>query len=317
MANNPPLAAGIDLGSNTFRLLIARCNEGRLEPLVKKLASVRLGRGLARHKTIQRDSLAKAFEVLTSFSDALACHPIDHLRICGTEALRSARNSAAFIQQAQTIIGHPVTIISSEEEARLTLEGAIATLNRPWPDSLLLVDVGGASTELIFSAAPFKKAAIRSLPVGAVSLTEQFLQDQRIQDKQTEKLSIYLAEALQPALDSFELSSTKAEPAVMGCGGTATSMAALDLDLTRYDAALVQGHTLLSSNIDQLWEQLSNLTASERNLIPGLEGGRGEILPAGMRIYQVLLGLLQHKQVKISDSGLLEGITLSSLTDNS
>jgi len=315
MANNPSVVAGIDLGSNTFRLLIARLDEGGLEPLTKKLAPVRLGRCLATHRILQQDSLARAYEVLASFRDVLDCQPIDCLRICGTEALRSARNSHQFVQQAETIIGHPIDIITSQEEARLTLAGALTTLNRPWPESLLLVDVGGASTELIFSQAPFTKASIRSLLLGAVSLTEQFLPGQRIEAKQVEKLSIYLAEALQPTLDNLGIAGITL-PTVMGCGGTVTSLAALDLGLVEYETDRVQGHILFASNIDNIWKQLKNLTAEERNLIPGLEEGRGEILPAGIRIYQALLDLLQYKQIKVSDSGLLEGIALSSHAGN-
>ena len=317
MANNPPLAAGIDLGSNTFRLLIARCHAGHLEPLVKKLASVRLGLGLTENNILQEESIAKAFEVLASFREILDAHDIEHLRICGTAALRTAINSAEFIHQAQAIMDHSIEVIASDEEARLTITGVLATLQRPWPDTLLLVDVGGGSTELIFSAVPHKRTVIRSLPIGAVSLTEQFLHEPRIKEDAVNKLHGYLLQSLQPPLDELQLLDMGKDVTILGCGGTATSMAALDLGLTKYDAALVQGHTLIAGNIDQLWEQLSNLTASERNLIPGLEDGRGEILPAGIRIYQVLLNLLQRKQILVSDSGLLEGIARSSLSGNS
>jgi len=317
MANNPPLAAGIDLGSNTFRLLIARCHAGRLQPLVKKLASVRLGRGLTENNILQQESLAKASEVLASFREILDAHDIKHLRICGTAALRTARNSAEFIHQAHAIMDHSIEVITSDEEARLTITGVLATLQKPWPDTLLLIDVGGGSTELIFSAVPHERTVIRSLPIGAVSLTEQFLHEPRIKEDAVDKLHGFLLQSLQPALDELQLLDMKEDMTVLGCGGTATSLAALDLDLTRYDAALVQGHTLFSSNIDQLWEQLSNLTAAERNLIPGLEEGRGEILPAGIRIYQVLLDLLQCKQILVSDSGLLEGIARSGLSGKS
>jgi exopolyphosphatase/pppGpp-phosphohydrolase len=91
-------------------------------------------------------------------------------------------------------------------------------------------------------------------------------------------------------------------------------MAALDLNLTQYDADLVQGHILQSGRIDFLWDQLSMLAVSERNRISGLENGRGEILPAGIRIYQVLLELLDLKHMSVSDAGLLEGITSSAVS---
>jgi exopolyphosphatase/guanosine-5'-triphosphate,3'-diphosphate pyrophosphatase len=91
-------------------------------------------------------------------------------------------------------------------------------------------------------------------------------------------------------------------------------MAALDLNLTQYDADLVQGHILQSGRIDSLWDKLSMLSVSERNRIPGLEDSRGEILPAGIRIYQVLLEVLGLKHMSVSDAGLLEGITISAVS---
>ena len=315
MANNPILAAGIDLGSNTFRLLVARCNAGRLEPLEKKLVTVRLARGLTGDKFLQEESLAKAFEVLASFRNILDLYAIRHLRICGTEALRTARNSDAFLQKAHDIMRHPIEIITSKEEAKLTLDGALAALKTARPDSILLVDVGGGSTELIYSEVSHK-TRIRSLPIGAVSLTEQFLHEPRIKEGAVLKLQGSLIQSLQAAIDDLQPIDLNKKIIVLGSGGTATSMAALDLGLTTHDAALIQGHTLFSSKIDQLWQQLSNLTASERNLIPGLEDGRGEILPAGIRIYQVLLNLLQRHQILVSDSGLLEGIALSGFSGN-
>jgi len=315
MTNSPMLAAGIDLGSNTFRLLVARCNAGRLEPLEKKLVTVRLARGLTKDKLLQEESLAKAFEVLASFRNILDPYSIRHLRICGTEALRTARNSAAFLQKAHAIMGHPIEIITSKEEAELTLNGALAALKTARPDSMLLVDVGGGSTELIFSEVSHK-VRVRSLPIGALSLTEQFLHEPRIKEGAVLKLQDSLIQSLQAAIDDLQLIDLNKKLMVFGCGGTATSMAALDLGLTTYDAALIQGHTLFSSKIDQLWQQLSNLTASERNLIPGLGDGRGEILPAGIRIYQALLNLLHRQHILVSDNGLLEGIALSGFSAN-
>jgi exopolyphosphatase/guanosine-5'-triphosphate,3'-diphosphate pyrophosphatase len=312
MANSHSLAAGIDLGSNTFRLLVAHCNAGRLEPLEKKLVTVRLARGLTENKFLREENLAKAFEVLACFRKTLDPYSIRHLRICGTEALRTAQNSDFFLQKAHDIMDHPIEIITSKEEAELTLDGALAAFKTARPDTMLLVDVGGSSTELILSQV-FHETRIWSIPIGAVSLTEQFLYEPRIKKDAVRKLQGSLVQSLQPALDELKLPDSKKEITLLGCGGTATSMAALDLNLTQYDADLVQGHILQSGRIDSLWDQLSMLAVSERNRISGLENGRGEILPAGIRIYQVLLELLDLKHMSVSDAGLLEGITSSAV----
>jgi exopolyphosphatase/guanosine-5'-triphosphate,3'-diphosphate pyrophosphatase len=312
MANSHSLAAGIDLGSNTFRLLVAHCNAGCLEPLEKKLVTVRLARGLTENKFLREENLAKAFEVLACFRKTLDPYSIRHLRICGTEALRTAQNSDFFLQKAHDIMDHPIEIITSKEEAELTLDGALAAFKTARPDTMLLVDVGGSSTELILSQV-FHETRIWSIPIGAVSLTEQFLYEPRIKKDAVRKLQGSLVQSLQPALNDLKLLNSKKEITLLGCGGTATSMAALDLNLTQYDADLVQGHILQSGRIDSLWDQLSMLAVSERNRISGLENGRGEILPAGIRVYQVLLELLDLKHMSVSDAGLLEGITSSAV----
>jgi exopolyphosphatase/guanosine-5'-triphosphate,3'-diphosphate pyrophosphatase len=313
MANNPLLAAGIDLGSNTFRLLVARCSAGRLEPLEKKLITVRLARGLTDDKFLRDESLVKAFKALACFRKILDLHAVQHLRICGTEALRTAQNSEAFLQKALEIIGDPIEIITSREEAELTLDGAVAAIATARPETMLLIDVGGGSTELILSEVSHE-TRIRSLSIGAVSLTEQFFHETRIKEEAALKLQDSLIQSLQPAIEDLQLHGLKKKIMVLGCGGTATTMAALDLNQAQYDAGLVQGHILQAGSIDALWEKFSMLSASERNRFPGLENGRGEILPAGIMIYQTLLKLLGLKHMSVSDAGLLEGITTSSVS---
>ena len=101
---------------------------------------------------------------------------------------------------------------------------------------------------------------------------------------------------------------------IIGCGGTATSMAALDLNLTSYNEARVHGHILKRNSLEELWNKLIVLPADKRNALPCLGEGRGELLLAGVRIYQVLLKLMGQDRMRVSDTGLLEGILLSSIS---
>jgi exopolyphosphatase/guanosine-5'-triphosphate,3'-diphosphate pyrophosphatase len=316
MANNPTIVAGVDLGSNTFRLLIANYLEGRLLPLVKKTVAVRLSQGLATNQFLQDECIDRALQALGSFRKNLSSLEVQHLRICGTAALRNSRNSADFLQRARNVMGQAVEIIDGDEEARLSLAGALSALRGPSPESLLLVDVGGGSTELVLTGTRQPAPLIKSLPLGVVGLTEQFLEAATLEKSKVQDLDNYLTEVLKPALHSLQLLEIEPKPEIMGCGGTATSMGALDLNLTRYDEFLVQGHLLQTEGIDLLWNRLCTLSVHKRNALPGLGEGRGEILPAGMRIYQALLKLLGVEHMGVSDAGLLEGITLSSTPFN-
>jgi len=310
MTINNHIAAGIDLGSNTFRLLAADCAADSLKVLAKKTATVRLGRGLAHGGLLHEESMQNGFSVLRSFRQVMDRHQPESIRICGTEALRQAKNSRLFLDRAEEILQHTIDIINGEEEARLSLAGVLAGCREPVSGPLLLVDVGGGSTELVFAESPSGKTRMISVPIGVVGLTENFISTPPIDPAPLDRL---LKETLTKHLNGLKLLKKKNQIRVLGCGGTATSMAALDLNLTSYNESLVHGHVLNKRAIEKLWEKLIVLPADKRNALPCLGDARGEILPAGIRLYHVLLTILQEDRLSVSDTGLLEGILLSSL----
>jgi len=303
------IAAGIDLGSNTFRLLVANYTPESLAVLAKKMATVRLGQGLADSGLLQENAMHKGLDVLHTFRQSLNRYQPQYLRVCGTAALRQARNSGLFLQKAEDILQQTIDIINGHEEARLSLAGALAGFRSPLASPLLLVDVGGGSTELVFAESSRGKTRVESVPLGTVGLTERFIETK---DAHPDRLDRLLVELLAAALEKLQLD--KKQPLlVVGCGGTATSMAALDLGLSTYNPTQVHGYVLQMTSLEKLLDRLILLTADERNGLPCLGDGRGEILPAGLRIYLVLLKLLQQVRLQVSDTGLLEGILLSSL----
>jgi len=307
------IAASIDLGSNTFRLLVADCTAGKLTVLDKKTVTVRLGRSLQNSGLLHDDSMQKGFEVLRTFRESLDHFQPQNIRICGTEALRRARNNEFFLQNAEKILRHKIDILTGEEEAHLSFAGALSGSKEPLCMPLLLVDVGGGSTELLYRDAADAKIRYGSIPVGVVGLTEKFLASPPHHD--ITSMDELLADMLGNTLKDLTLLAKQSSVLIIGCGGTATSMAALDLKLTFYNESLVHGHVLQYDAIETLWNKLSCLSVEKRNELPGLGEGRGEILPAGIRIYLILLKLLQQDMMRVSDTGLLEGILLSSLPD--
>ncbi len=319
--NNSSIAAGIDIGSNTFRLLVARVADNRLTTLAKELATVRLGHNVTTSSILAPEAVARALPVLQQFNGILDRWQPQYVRACGTAALRTAGNSDEFLLLAQKTLGMEIEIITGSEEAVLSLAGATAFMEDVGPGPMLLVDVGGGSTEMAYIAERSNvdpgtenpAPEVISLPLGVVSLTEGFLHRPVTTAEETVQMTEHIRNHLTAALQKIAPGIHQAQPMMIGTGGTATSMAALDLDLDRYDEQKVQGHTLPRARLTELWQRLVALSATERNLLPGLQDGRGEILLAGIRIYQVLLELLELQQVTISDAGLLEGILLSGL----
>ena len=302
-------AASIDLGSNTFRLLVAIHSNDSLRVLEKKLVTVRLGRNLQENH-LQERAMEKGLEVLRIFRDSLDHYQPQSIRICGTEALRQARNSQLFLQKAEKILQYKIDVINGEEEAHLSLSGALSGYKEPLSGTFLLVDVGGGSTELLFADTSTGQRRVESLGLGVVGLTEKFLSQPQ---PEIASMDDFLVETISNGIEKLQLPEKHSGINMIGCGGTATSMAALDLNLTSYNESLVHGHILHCNGMEELWSKLIVLPADKRNELPCLGKGRGEILPAGLRIYQVLLRLLQQDRVRVSDTGLLEGILLSSI----
>ena len=313
MTIHQQIAAGIDLGSNTFRLLVADCSTETFSVLAKELATVGLGRGLKESGRLQDDAMQTGFEVLRTFRQALDRFRPCTTRVCGTEALRQAGNSQVFLQQAEEILQQPVHIINGEQEARLSLAGALSGKGQIFTTPLLLVDVGGGSTELAFAESLAGDIRTTSVGLGVVWLTEKFISEPQ---NNFGSLDSFLAETLAASLGKLKLLKKDLSIPVIGCGGTATSMAALQQGLLLYDESQVHGYVLRNADIEKLWSRLIPLPAEKRNQLPCLGEGRGEILPSGIRIFHILLKLLRQDRMQVSDSGLLEGIMLSSITHN-
>ena len=304
---NHDVVAGIDFGSNSFRLLIAARQRGKLVILVKELATVRLGRGMSETKILDAGAIRRGLDVVRQYREMMDRFLPGAVRACGTQALRAAANSAEFLRPAAEILGVEIEVISGEQEARLSLAGVLASFPDRF-DSFLVADVGGGSTEIIFSGQD--RLQINSLPLGAVSLTESFL-------RRDPPGSGGLGEARRVVRESLLPVAPRDGriPRLIGSGGTATALAALSLELREYDAERIQGFELKKRELNRLQTMLGRLSADQRNQLPGLDQGRGEIIVAGALIYDELLNFFQARRLWISDGGLLEGIVLSLFPD--
>lgn len=305
------IAAGIDLGSNSFRLLIAEVKENHLIPLEKKLISVRLAQGLSRGGNLSDQAMCRAFDALSDFNLLLQKYNISSCRMCGTAALRNADNAALFISRATRITGCELTVLSGEEEALLSYQGAWGFPPGTDDNPRLYIDAGGGSTELVLDSHLDDSPCAISLNLGAVSVTEEFLLSDPPNPEELKKAAAHITRVLRQGFRI--LSFEKQNLTLLASGGTATALAALDLELEAYNEKLVQNHFLTSENLQRLEHRLTRLAAAERNRLPGLDKNRGEIIIAGLMIYQSIIDFIHAPGIIISDAGLLEGILLSGL----
>jgi exopolyphosphatase/guanosine-5'-triphosphate,3'-diphosphate pyrophosphatase len=299
------IASGMDIGTNSFRLLVAHVAEGRLRPLAHDLVTVRLGEGLGSTGCLSKAAMLRGEAALARFVAIMAPYPGHHVRACATHALRAAANSQEFLQRVQSLFGFSLEVLSGAEEGRLALLGALSALpeeQRCYP--LVLVDVGGGSTEVILQTTAESEPRLISLSLGAVGLSEEFGADLSGMRK---KIGTILA----PVHDSIAKGAGGGEKfLLMASGGTATSLAAFALGLDRYEPQRVQNYTMSQAALARLVARLAAYSPGERNTLPGLAEGRGEIIVAGSLILQEVQQALASP-VLVSDAGLLEGVVLS------
>lgn len=293
--------AGVDVGTNSALLTIARVSaDQRLEVLFERAVITRLGEGLGPRGALSDAAMERTLNVLEEFGAALAdADAVAEVRAraVGTSALRRAVNGAQFLERACSALGLPLEILSGEEEARIGFLGATNEL--PGLESAadpIMVDPGGGSTEVVDGA------SLRvSLEIGAVRLTEAFLHT----DPPTEAELEALAHKVRDVVRGLPRAGHRP---LIGVGGTATTLAALDLGLERYDSARVHGHQIELSEMVALRQRLAALPLREREQIPCLPRGRADVAVAGALILEGLLDQLGCERMLVSDRGLRFGL---------
>ncbi|MEW5761856.1 MAG: Ppx/GppA phosphatase family protein [Bacillota bacterium] len=283
--------AVIDIGTNSTRLLVADVDAaGRLAVVKTALATTRLGEGMAGG-ALTPAGMRRTVEAIGTFRAAAEALEAGKVVAVATSAVREAANRAVFLRLARESCGLEVRVLSGEEEAILSRQGALAGLPVD-PERALVIDIGGGSTEFCWQEEG--RLGWASLPLGAVRLTEVEIDDAA------------LAEALEPVLG--ELRRRPRDP--VGVGGTITTLAAMAQRLEVYDPARVHGYVLALDEVDRLLALLLASTLEERRRLPGLQPERADIIPAGARILRAVLHGLGAQSIRVSEYDLLHGIAL-------
>ena len=299
------LKASIDLGTNTARLLLGSAINGKIGRQHISRRITRLGGGFSTEKGISREAADRTIAAMKDFAATLAEFKVTELRAVATSAVRDAVNREAFCREVRAAAGIDLEVISGETEGRLTLLGVMSGLDVV-PDTMLVFDIGGGSTEytlakgteILFSS---------SLPLGVVRLTEGKVTVAAMAEKIDREL-----EALLTEIDSAGLKPLLADATLIATAGTATTLAAIDIGLTDYDYSKVNNHLLTAEGIEVIFKRLLPLSPAERlKQITGLEEGREDLIVAGTLLTIKSMQLFGKETLKVSDSGLLEGILLA------
>jgi len=299
--------AAIDLGSQTFRLAVARIVDNRPQVLASELKNVRLGQDLAANGRLTKNAIIRGVETLRNFRNVLDKFRVCDEIVCGTAALRNAANAGELLDLAEAE-GFNIKILSGDEEALMSVKGVRNTL----PDisaPFLVVDVGGGSSEVVL-AANSNILFNWSLNIGAVNLTEEFIRTDPPLPAELEKLGFHIRQKL----SDLSAKLPQSPKAVVGVGGTATTLVTMALVMEKYDPRRIRGYAIGSQELDKLWNFLTGMEINARRSISGLESKRADIILAGIAIFREILHVTEFKELTVSDGGLLLGL-LTSLID--
>jgi exopolyphosphatase/guanosine-5'-triphosphate,3'-diphosphate pyrophosphatase len=298
--------AGIDIGTNTLRLLIARLDKpDELIELDSDRRITRLGEGMHREGKLSSGAVTRTVTALKEFKKKISNYKIDDLIVVGTSAVREAKNTAEFLSRVRKETGFEVQPISGIEEARRTFLGVLLGIG-PLRERAVVMDIGGGSTEFITGVGG-RPGRMVTIDLGAVTLTEKYLGTDPIASRDFNALRTEIESRLKPVCDTIAAN----KPFILiGTAGTITTLAAMDLRLERYDPVRINRYALKKTSVVRMLKDLLSKTAQERHLMPSLENGREDIIVAGAAVLTVAMEMLECNEIVVSEYGLREGVLL-------
>lgn len=301
--------ASIDIGTNSVRVLLAEVGPaGALRTRLRQGTITRLGQGMVATGAISDEACARTIEAVRNFVEEAEYGGAQDIVITGTSAFREASNGASVAMAIGEAVGYDVRILSGEEEARMVYSAVAGARSGP----CVVIDIGGGSTEVI--AHDRDAWWVRSMQLGAVSATEQFLAVDPPTEEEHAALREHVEGALTRHLAGFQ---PPAGAQVFGVGGTVTALAAVHKGLVRYDPAAIEGEVIPLVRMRDIAETLWRIPLGDRQTIPGVNTGRADIILAGSTILLALLARLGVQSLTASTRGLRYGILYDLLSRDS
>ncbi len=306
-----PIAA-IDIGTFTARLLIAYKPDrlGALKTVSRMRSYIRLGESFDHQKRIiSSDAVERTIEVLKGFLHQTRSFEVKEIHAIATGVVREAVNQAEFLDRIRAQTGLSVHPVTSEDEALLTSRGVLSGFGKPaWP--ILGFDLGGGSTEFFYRDQ--NREIVRSIPLGAVLLSREYLRSDPPEPSQLDLLEQAIDRQLNELDLTFEQNGK--EILMAGTGGTVTTLALMHKKEPPNDASVKQLHglDLTRGQIEALFKQVSTLKLIDRQRLPGLDPERAKIIIAGCLAVLRVLDFMKSHSLRVSISDLLEGILLNS-----
>lgn len=300
MGSTSSLYAAIDLGSNSFHMLVVREVAGSIQTLTRIKRKVRLAAGLNSENALSNEAMERGWQCLRLFAERLQDIPPSQIRVVATATLRLAVNAGDFIAKAQEILGCPVQVISGEEEARLIYQGVAHTTGGA--DQRLVVDIGGASTELVTGTGA-QTTSLFSLSMGCVTWLERYFADRNLGQENFDAAEKAAREVLRPVADELRYHGWKV------CVGASGTVQALQ------EIMMAQGmdERITLEKLQQLKQRAIHCGRLEELEIDGLTLERALVFPSGLAILIAIFTELNIQCMTTAGGALREGLVYGML----
>ncbi len=297
--------AVIDCGTNSIRLLIANVSGSNFKEVLRTMEIVRLGQGVDENKAFHPDAINRTLLAVKSFKEIIDKNKVDKIRFCATSATRDAANRNLFIHGVRDILNIQVEVIPGEEEAALSFTGATYQLDQG-SGPFLVVDIGGGSTEFVYGDK--KVISAKSVNIGCVRMSERHLLSQPPAMDQIASAIVDIDIAITQAAVSVPINSAKSLIAV---AGTATTVAAAALNLSKYDRDLIHLSKISADKVHKVAQMFQSMNKSEISALPYMHEGRVDVITAGSLVLSRVMAATGAVEFVASESDILDGMAFS------
>ncbi len=298
--------AAIDVGTNSTRLLVAEEQPGGFRSIDRRMVITRLGQGVDRRRTLAPEALKRTLATIADYAAACGDLGVERLRVTGTSAVRDAHNRSDFMDAVKLLTGAEPELLSGELEARATYLGAVSDLDPGEP--VLVVDIGGGSTELIQGREEPERLV--SLDVGSVRMFEKHLVSDPPSPEELEGLRAEVGAALDGAKPAL---GVPAGTRMVGVAGTVTQLAAINAGVAVYDPDVTHHAILSHGDVRRLARRLGILPYEQRRKVKALVPGRADVIVAGAEILLAVMEAFDTPEVLTSEKDILDGLVMGLL----
>ena len=295
----------VDCGTNSIRLLVADVDGDRKTDVHREMRVVRLGQGVDRTGELADEALERTRRALVDYAATCAELGVERVRMVATSATRDARNRGAFTAMVQDVLGVAPEVVSGDEEAALSFDGATRGLD-PAQGPFLVMDIGGGSTELVLGTSSVQAAL--SVDVGCVRLTERHLLDDPPTSAQVAAAQADVDAAIARVREVVPVGQART---AVGLAGSVTTVAAVALALEAYDADRIHLSRIAAADVAEVTARLLAMTRAERAALPVMHPGRVDVIGAGALVLATLVDRLGLADVVVSEADILDGIAWS------